>query len=165
MTSCYPSNISRKELLDSDTAVRYDISNEPESEEHEKNLLALAWTAQELRDRLSEHFDKICYIIISSGYRSPTLNELINGSKRSAHPHGFAMDFRVPGLNVKDIVEFIHEFCQDLEFDQCIDEFGQWTHFAIERPNTGEKRKQFLVAYKNSKRKTAYKTPEYLSDV
>jgi hypothetical protein len=151
--SKYPTNFSREELLHSETALRHNIDNQPHSPEHEKNLLNLAWFLQSLRDALSEHFGKEVPISVSSGYRSEALNTLVGGSKRSAHSHGLAADFRAIGVSVEAVFKFIHEheaFSHML--DQVIDEFGAWVHVGIRQPKTNKKRWEFLLARKKGGR-------------
>lgn len=154
MTS-YPDNFSRAELLRSNTALRNGIDNTPSSPKHETNLVRTAYTAQFLRDALSRHYRRDIPLAISSGYRSEALNMLVGGSKRSAHSHGLAIDFRALTLTVEEVCDFIMSRRDAFDFDQVINEYGQWVHLGIERPGTGEIRKQFLLA-KRSGGRTVY---------
>jgi zinc D-Ala-D-Ala carboxypeptidase len=144
----YPPNFSRQELLRSAIAVRNNLSNTPSQDAHEHNLVAIAYFLQELRDRLCAHYERVIPIIVTSGYRSETLNVFVNGSKRSAHCYGWAADIRAIGLSVRELCEFIHQFMQDVMFDQVIDEFGEWVHIGLVRPSSGAQRRQFLTARK-----------------
>lgn len=149
----YPENFSRDELLRSETAIRHNINNEPHSKEHEENLLNVAQFLQALRDALSEHYGRDVPISVSSGYRSEALNTLVGGSKRSAHSHGLAADFRAFGLSVEEVFDFIHthEAFSGM-LDQVIDEFGAWVHVGIRQPKTDKRRGEFLLARKKGGR-------------
>ncbi len=149
----YPENFSREELLRSETAIRHNINNEPHSEEHEKNLLSVAYFLQALRDGLSEHYGRDVPISVSSGYRSEALNTLVGGSKRSAHSHGLAADFRAFGVSVEEVFDFIRNSQKLSEMiDQVIDEFGAWVHVGIRQPKTDKRRGEFLLARKKGGR-------------
>lgn len=75
----------------SQTAARLGIDNTP-SPEVMSNLLELATALEIVRERLG------CPIVITSGYRSPALNEAVGGAKGSAHLMGHAADITVPGF-------------------------------------------------------------------
>jgi hypothetical protein len=158
----YPAKITREELLHSDTATRRGILNVPRNDTVERNLVKLAYVLAEIRFRLKLCFKRECFIIITSGLRVDELNKIL-GSKSQVHVEGFAADFRVPGLTTQQVVSFIYEHCEDLDFDQVIDEFGRWIHIGIERPVTGQVRRQYLHAVKKNGR-TRYSSPEYLKN-
>lgn len=149
----YPENFSREELLRSETALRHNIVNEPHSPEHEANLHSVACFLQCLRDALSEHYGRDVPISVSSGYRSEALNTLVRGSKRSAHSHGLAADFRAFTVSVEDVFNFIreHESLSQM-VDQVIDEYGHWVHVGIRQPKTNKQRGEFLLARKQGGR-------------
>lgn len=155
----YPPNFTRSEFLASQTATRLSINNEPSNRDIEENLVSLAWFLQSLRDRLQAEYGKVIPIIITSGFRSNALNIAIGGSKKSAHSHGLAADFKCLGLTTDEVCRFIHKYFGQSEFDQCIDEFGDWVHLGIKRPATNETRRQFLLA-----RKVAGETRYSLAD-
>lgn len=68
-------------------------------------------------------------ILVSSGYRSPAVNNLVGGSYKSAHMQGLAADFIAPKYGrPKAICEAIRD--SSLQFDQLIFE-GTWVHVAI----------------------------------
>ena len=129
------------EFLKSDTADRMGISNDP-SPEHLVNLTYLAAT---LAQPIRENFGRP--VIITSGYRSPALNDAIDGSKTSQHSLGQAMDFHILGHSVKEVCEWI-VYESQLDYDQLIYEkrwdATQWVH--LSRKNDGENRKQVLSA-------------------
>lgn len=146
----YPVDFSRKEFLKSQTATRLNINNEPTSQEVEENLVELAHFLQAIRDTMKDVYGCEIPIIVSSGFRSHALNIAIGGSKKSAHSHGLAADIKAVGIEADELCRFIHKYFKDADFDQCIDEFGDWTHIAIRRPVTNEVRRQFLLARKRA---------------
>jgi zinc D-Ala-D-Ala carboxypeptidase len=111
------------EFLVSQTAARHGIDMTPPQSVID-NLKHLCVTVlQPLRNEVGES------IRISSGYRPPELNSIINGSKTSAHRFGRAADFTVKGLTPFETVDLIVDM--DLVYDQVIHEFGQWVHVGI----------------------------------
>lgn len=65
-------------------------------------------------------------IVVSSGFRSRTVNARIGGSASSQHCRGEAADIMVPGMDTADVVDLIRAL--RLPFDQVIDEFSRWVH-------------------------------------
>jgi zinc D-Ala-D-Ala carboxypeptidase len=130
-------NFSLEELTASETAARKGIDNTP-SEEVIDNLKRLAAALQEVRALLNHRA-----ILISSGYRSPELNQAVGGSATSDHCKGLAADFICPSYGTpNDIVRAIA--ASGLSFKQVIREFDRWVHLSI--PEEGqEPRKQALI--------------------
>jgi zinc D-Ala-D-Ala carboxypeptidase len=130
-------NFSLEELTASETAARKGIDNTP-SEEVIDNLKRLAAALQEVRALLNHRA-----ILISSGYRSPELNQAVGGSATSDHCKGLAADFICPSYGTpNDIVRAIA--ASGLSFKQVIREFDKWVHLSI--PEEGqEPRKQALI--------------------
>jgi zinc D-Ala-D-Ala carboxypeptidase len=130
-------NFSLEELTASETAARKGIDNTP-SEEVIDNLKRLAAALQEVRALFNHRA-----ILISSGYRSPELNQAVGGSGTSDHCKGLAADFICPSYGTpNDIVRAIA--ASDLSFKQVIREFDKWVHLSI--PEEGqEPRKQALI--------------------
>ena len=148
-------NLSLNEVTKSDTAMRRGIDNTP-SEEHLKNLKYLA---EKVFQPIREHFGVPIYI--SSGYRSPELNEVIGGSPRSFHSHGMALDLdqdgRNKGVSNADVFYFIKD---NLPFTELIWEFGDennpnWVHVAIAPGREDEKKIKIAERINN---KTTYST-------
>ena len=142
-------NFSRAEIEHSNTAKRLGISNEM-SEKHLENM-------QRLIDNLIQPMrDAIGPIRVTSGYRSPSLNRAIGGSRTSQHCKGQALDIQYWSggkMNNKVIYDWILE--SDLEFDQMINEFDfSWIHISLKKNSN---RKQVLEAYKDEDGDTAYK--------
>jgi zinc D-Ala-D-Ala carboxypeptidase len=130
-------NFSLEELTASETAARKGIDNTP-SEEVINNLKRLAAALQEVRALLNHRA-----ILVSSGYRSPELNQAVGGSATSDHCKGLAADFICPSYGTpNDIVRAIA--ASGLSFKQVIREFDKWVHLAIEEEGQ-EPRKQALI--------------------
>lgn len=82
-------------------------------------------------------------MVVSSGLRPLWLNKAIGGSRTSAHMTGCAADIQVPGMSPIEVCKRVKEL--ELPVDQCIYEFGQWTHLGI-APAGIRNRKEFLTA-------------------
>ncbi len=133
-------NLSLNEVIKSNTAERKGIDNSP----NETHLVNLKYLAEQVFQPVREHFGAPIYI--SSGYRSPALNEAIGGSPRSFHSHGMALDLdqdgRNNGVSNADVFFFIKE---NLPFSELIWEFGtednpNWVHVAIAKGRENEKK-------------------------
>ena len=122
------------EFTFSQTASREGINNDPPT-----NLLpALEATAAGMEQvrSLLEDFP----VNISSGYRSPALNDLVKGQKSSQHLLGEAVDFTCPSFgSPEQIVEAI--VASAIPFDQVIVEFDRWVHVSF----SDRDRRQALV--------------------
>jgi len=134
-------NFTLAELTKSQTATRKGIHNVPVSE-HVENLIHLAKT---ILQPVREHFGKP--VMISSGYRSPTLCEAIGSSVNSQHARGEAADFEIHSVDNKELATWIADHC---DFDQLILEFydgvdpnSGWIHCSSTKENS---RKQILTA-------------------
>jgi Peptidase M15 len=90
-------------------------------------------------------------IIVSSWYRSPTLNKLVGGSKTSQHMKGEAVDFICPGFGEpKDVCKHLVNFTKEINFDQLILEHS-WVHISFNALPTIKQRNQVLSLLKNKK--------------
>lgn len=112
-----------KELTASQTASRKGIKNEPNGPE----VAALQLVCYNILEPVREHYDKP--FSPSSGYRCLELNREIGSKDRSQHIKGQAVDFEIPGIENKELADWIEENCQ---FDQLILEFHN-----PEEPNSG----------------------------
>ena len=128
-------NFTMSELLKSDVATKYNISNIPDKKSLDNMLILICECLQPIRNYIDKPMN------ISSGYRSPRLNghPLINGSETSQHCKGQAVDFTVKGLTPKQIIEKVK--ASGVEFDQLINEHNIWVHISY---NKGKNRKQVL---------------------
>jgi hypothetical protein len=133
-------NFTLQELIKSDTAIRLDINNNPNSGQIEKLKALCENILQPVRD----HFGRVK---VTSGFRSEQLCLKIGSSINSQHAKAEAAE----------LADWIYN---NLEFDQLILEFytpgepnSGWIHCSY---TTDKPRKQFLHAYK-SEGKTKYK--------
>ena len=154
-------NFTLKELTKSDTALRLGIDNEPSKEGIMKLTILATALLQPIRERLSAP------IRVTSGYRSPELSEIIGSSSNSQHCRYEAIDCQFIKRGRMDNIK-IYETLRDLDldFDQCILEFGDatqyldpdypdWVHISYK---IVDNRRQVLVAYKDENNKTKYRT-------
>ena len=72
-------------------------------------------------------------LLISSGYRCPTLNKAVGGQPDSNHMYGCAADIYSPRLHARDLFFGIRSKAQEvgLIWDECLLEKDTWVHFAI----------------------------------
>jgi len=145
-------NFTLEELTKSETALRFDLDNEP-NDEQLANLVALCeCVLQPVRD----HFGK--GVKVNSGLRTPEVNAKVGGSKTSDHCKGMAADIEIPGVANAELAKWITD---NLEFRQVILEFytpgipdSGWVHVSY---NSGDNKKQVLTATKQNG-KTVYLT-------
>lgn len=142
-------NFALSEITHSNTAKRLGIENEP-TETHLQNM-------QHLVDNLLQPLrDAVGPIRVSSGYRNPSLNRAIGGSRSSQHCKGEALDLQfweMGKMNNKVIYDWILQ--SGLEFDQMINEFDfAWIHISLK---VEDNRKQVLEAYKDEDGDTKYR--------
>ena len=128
-------NFTMSELLKSEVAEKYNISNIPDKQSLDNMLTLIIECLQPIRNYINKP------MIISSGYRSPRLNghPLINGSETSQHVKGQAVDFTIKGMTPKQIIEKIK--ASGVEVDQVINEKNCWVHLSY---NKGKNRKQYF---------------------
>ena len=128
-------HFTMSELLKSDIAEKYNISNIPDKQSLDNMLTLICECLEPIRLYINKP------MIISSGYRSPRLNghPLINGAPNSQHVTGQAVDFTIKGMTPKVIIELIKE--SGVEFDQLLNEHNIWIHISY---NKGKNRKQVL---------------------
>ena len=126
-------NFSISELVKSDTAQKNFIDNSPNLTALDNMLNLIFFCLQPLRDKLGKP------IIISSGYRCPKLNKLVGGVSNSQHLLGQAVDFKVSGMTIQQVIEFIRK--SGIEYDQCINEYNRWVHLSY---NKGKNRNKYL---------------------
>ena len=138
--------VSLKELLFSEVAIRNGIDNTPT----DQILINLQTLIYEVINPIVNHFGDIK---ITSGYRSPELCLKIGSSIRSQHCLGMAIDCEVLGVANKELADWV---VNHLEFDQCILEFWKpeeinsgWVHISY---NKAGNRKMYLRAYKSNNR-------------
>ena len=117
-------HFSLDEFTFSQTAARLGINNTPDARIL-KDLQRLATTLEQVRGVLGN-----LPILISSGYRSATLNRAIGGAPNSAHMDGLAVDFTCPRFgSVLATARAVAK--SSILFDQVILEYGRWVHLGI----------------------------------
>ncbi len=128
------------ELTVSQTAARRGIRNAPVGTAL-ANLQRLALFLEQVRRVLLNS-----PILVSSGYRSQALNNLIGGAYNSAHTRGLAVDFIAPRFGTpKQIVAAIRD--SSLQFDQVIHE-GTWVHLAIAEESKMPRREVLTAVFR-----------------
>ena len=145
-------NFNLSELTKSQTAERKGIPNNPSPGQID-NLKELCMNVLQ---PIRSNFDKP--VIVSSGFRSAEVCVAIGSSITSQHTEGKAADIEVPGIDNKELAEWIRH---NLEYDQLILEFYKdgepdsgWVHVSYD---SDDNRKQNLRAYKDDNNKTQYK--------
>lgn len=128
-------HFTMSELLKSDVAEKYNISNIPDKQSLDNMLILICECLESIRLYINKP------MIISSGYRSPRLNghPLINGAQNSQHVTGQAVDFTIKGMTPKQIIEKIK--ASGVEVDQVINEKNCWVHLSY---NKGKNRNQYF---------------------
>jgi len=124
------------EMTVSQEAARSGLKNKPNEDQEAALLLLCLNVIEPLRVRVRRP------VIVSSGFRSVTLNRRIGGSSRSQHCKGEAVDFAIPGMVVAEVVMLVRRM--KLPFDQLIDEFGAWVH--VSHARTGSQRGTVMTA-------------------
>lgn len=139
-------NITLNELLASQTATRHNIDNMPNAQVLANLIESAVKLWQPARDILGQP------IIITSGYRCPTLNRKIGGAKSSAHMFGRAIDFSCPSFgNTRAVVKHLaNEFKKrGIKFDQCILEYPQspnsWVHLGHKHVDDSQRGQVFRI--------------------
>ena len=152
-------NFTLKELTYSATALRLGIENEPTKEGVMKLTLLAAELLQPLRNVVGS-------LRITSGYRSAQLSEAVGSSSNSQHCRYEAVDMQYVKRGKMDNIKIYDALIDlDLDYDQCILEFGNATeHIDPTEPDwihlswkVVDNRRQTLVAYKDENNKTKYR--------
>ena len=110
-----------EEFVNSQIATRRRLDNTPSPQVIE-NLKRVAEVLEQVRELVKRP------IIISSGYRSPSLNVAVGGAAKSAHVNGLAADINAVGLSAHDLAQMIA--ASPILFDQLIFE-GTWVHVGL----------------------------------
>ena len=131
-------NFTLAELTVSEIAARHGLDNTPPPEVIE-NLKLLAQSLQTLRSFFGNNA-----IIVTSGYRSPEVNQKVGGSKNSDHLRGLAADFIVPSFGTPDhVIRAV--LASHVPFKQVIREFDRWTHFSIPAPGEAPRNQALII--------------------
>ena len=103
-------NFTLQELIKSDTAIRLNIDNNPNSDQIEKLKALCENVLQPVRDQFGR-------VKVTSGFRSPELCRAIGSSENSQHAKAEAADFECIGTDNAELADWIHK---NLETDQLI---------------------------------------------
>ena len=106
------------EFLRSDEAENHQVSNMPADEELLAVLNNINALVTNVLDPLRAMIGRP--IIITSGYRSQRVNELVGGSKTSQHLTGKAADFHVQGYTPQQMDVVYRTIQIYYDFDQLI---------------------------------------------
>lgn len=87
-------------------------------------------------------------VLISSGYRCPKLNKLVNGSSTSAHMTGYAADLVPANGKRAEFIKFVQDLLRnnDIPFDQCINEYDRWCHVGLKNSSGKQRRQIFKIS-------------------
>ena len=138
-------HFSLEELVRSQAAVRRGIDNTPGPDELARLVELCTHILEPLRMRLGRP------VYVNSGYRCKELNTLIGGSRQSQHMRGEAADIEVSGMTAPEVFHYILD--SGIEYDQVIEEFGEWVHISW----SAKPRHVALVAFKNDEGETEYR--------
>lgn len=137
------------ELINSDTARKYNINNYPVEDATIDNINQ----SIEKLDKIRDAWTIYCHdnnlgnpaLIITSGYRCEKLNKAVNGSENSEHKLGTAYDIDTANNKNKEFINFLYKYLNDNQilFSQLINEKPDknnnpsWVHlsFAGRHPN------------------------------
>jgi zinc D-Ala-D-Ala carboxypeptidase len=109
---------SYQELFRSQVALDNDIVNMP-SVWRQKEVYNNLWELVEnLLDPIREKF--ATPMIITSGYRTEKVNDLVNGKVYSQHMKGKAVDFYFERFSKKEMAAAFFEIAENFDFDQLI---------------------------------------------
>lgn len=106
------------EFLRSDVAEKHQVSNIPDEEKLLTVLNNVNALVKNVLDPLRSMVGRP--VIITSGYRSRQVNELVGGSKTSQHLTGKAADFHVQGYTTQQMNVVYQTMQIGFDFDQLI---------------------------------------------
>lgn len=112
-----------REFLWSDVAARMGKQVVPTDQQINDLRRLCTELLQPIRDDIGKP------IVITSGLRPVWLNVMVGGSKTSEHIDGRAADFKVVGMTPYDVTKHVSQM--RLPWNQCIHEFGRWSHISI----------------------------------
>lgn len=126
------------ELIYSQTAKEQKIENIPPDEIAEHIVYDLIPALDDIREKWGSP------IVVSSGYRCPTLNKVVGGVANSVHKLGWAADLVPKNGKIDEFENFMNKWAEDNQFDQIIEEkskSSRWVHFGL-FSNSGAQRRQ-----------------------
>ena len=123
------------EFIESDTAKRRGINSDLPL-----TLTANAKNTCEMMERIRAHLSSISGkpipVLITSGYRSPSLNRAIGSSDTSDHTQARAVDFKAPMFGSAHAVALaLAPVVSVLGIGQLIYEYNSWVHVSTRLPD------------------------------
>ena len=113
--------------------------NNAPNEEQIENLHILAEGMEKVRSVLDN-----TPILVTSGFRNLQLNRYLKSKDKSQHLQGLACDFRSNNFSISAIMKRMKD--SNIEFDQCLNEFGSWVHISFAKPNDKPRRQMLLIS-------------------
>ena len=124
MTQYISTHFTMDEVTNSQTAARKGIDNDPPHALLD-NIKLAAYGMELVRRELGDK-----PILVSSWYRSPTLNRAVGGASQSDHMYGCAVDFTCPAFGTVD--EVVRRLIESaIDFKKVIREYGRWVHISF----------------------------------
>lgn len=109
---------SYPEFFKSDAAEKHQVSNIPDDAQLSQVLGNIKALVDNILDPLRARMGRP--VIITSGYRSRRVNELVGGSKTSQHLTGKAADIHVQGYTPRQMDMVFRSIQMYYDFDQLI---------------------------------------------
>lgn len=106
------------EFFRSSTAAKNGIKNEPSPDERATIVRNINLLVDNVLDPVRDKFRTP--VIITSGYRSSRVNQLVGGVVNSQHISGCAADFHIQGFTSSMMYQVFLYIFNTLEFDQLI---------------------------------------------
>lgn len=108
------------EFFKSETMPNYMRDVEPQEDIYDSIDLGVESILDPIANALKDKFEKKVPVRISSGFRTPSLNNRIHGAPDSDHLHACAVDIIVPHFTSIKLKDFIVERLPNLPFRQLI---------------------------------------------
>jgi zinc D-Ala-D-Ala carboxypeptidase len=90
-------NFTLHEMTKSETALRFNMANDPTNTEIENLRILCENVLQKVRNYYGMG------VKVNSGYRHPLVNAKVGGSTMSDHCNGIAADIEIPGIANADL--------------------------------------------------------------
>jgi zinc D-Ala-D-Ala carboxypeptidase len=94
-------NFTLHEMTKSETALRFNMANDPTNTEIENLRILCENVLQKVRNYYGMG------VKVNSGFRHPLVNAKVGGSTMSDHCNGIAADIEIPGIANADLAQWI----------------------------------------------------------
>lgn len=130
------------ELCRSRTAEHLHLDNTPNADE----IARLEYLARTVLQPLRDHFEQP--IVVTSGFRSESVNNAVGGSPTSFHRLGAAADIRFERSSGSSLIELFTYVYKSLPFTELIAEElpAGWIHVAVVKGRESEKQTKYKHA-------------------